>query len=844
MSRNICTDSWETLSNNSKARTWTEICISSRADSFPCREVLLIVERRVIAIKGIVQGVGFRPFVYDLATRLQLHGFVRNRTGGVLIEVEGEPQSLDRFLIELNGSAPPLAHIEHFGWTRQPLKGEHRFIIQASEGDASADVFVSPDMATCAECLAEMWDPENRRYRYPFLNCTNCGPRLTIITGSPYDRERTTMARFAMCAACRDEYEDPANRRFHAQPTACANCGPSLALLDPRGKPIEVDDPLVGVVAALRAGKIVAMKGLGGFHLVCDARIEASVAELRRRKHRDEKPFAIMVADISAAEALCEVDLAEKELLRNTRRPIVLLRKRASSCTAPAVAPGNPCLGVMLPFTPLHHLLLADMHGAPLVMTSGNRSDEPIAYEDQDALDRLCDIAQVFLTHDRPIHVRCDDSVTRIVDGLEAPIRRSRGYAPRPLHLPIECGQPTLAVGGQFKGTFALGRGRHAFLSHHLGDLDHLEAFRAFERDIALYEQLFGVRPEQVAHDLHPDYASTRYAVARANGEKGASLRLVPVQHHHAHMCSCMAEHGLQGPVIGVTFDGTGFGTDGTIWGGEFLVGDYGQFHRAAHLRRVGLPGGDQAVREPWRAALAHLVDAAADEALLRPRIPAMALRTVRRMIERRFHTPWTSSAGRLFDAVAALAGLRDRVSFEGQVAMELEWRATEVAADSIYSFELTPARPDLHPDPAGAGPESGQAATFEVDTRPLIREVADDARRRVGPDLIGRRFHSTMVEIIVAVCERLRKATRIESVVLSGGVFMNALLSREASAGLSNAGFRVHRQRLVPPNDGGLSLGQLAIAAAVGSSFGGELPASADFRGSPSHSRSPKACG
>jgi hydrogenase maturation protein HypF len=767
------------------------------------------MERRAIAVHGVVQGVGFRPFVHGLASRLELFGFVKNRAGGVWIEVEGNAGSLDHFLTELATKPPPLARIDHLTCERRPPQGDRQFRIQPSEVESPGPIFVSPDVATCADCLAELLDPADRRHRYPFLNCTNCGPRLTIVTGAPYDRQRTTMAEFVMCAACRAEYDDPADRRFHAQPTCCPACGPRLQVLNGRGRPAATADPVASFTAALLAGQIGALKGLGGYHLACDARSGAVVSELRRRKHRDERPFAVMVADGAAAEALCEVQPAEREFLLSVRRPIVLLRKRPGAAVAEEVAPRNPFLGVLLPYTPLHHLLLRAMEGVPLVMTSGNRSDEPIAYEDQDAVERLAGIADLFLTHDRPIRVRCDDSVTRVVDGGELPLRRSRGYAPQPIPLPMECPLPILAVGGQLKGTFALGRGRHAFLSHHLGDLDHYGAYRAFVKDIALYEQLFAIQPRVVAHDLHPDYASTRYALERAQASRGrqppegASIELLAVQHHHAHVASCMAEHGLLEPVIGVSFDGTGWGTDGAVWGGEFLVGDYRQFRRAAHLRYVGMPGGDQAIREPWRMALAHLMDASWADDHLASRVPAAALRAARKMLERQFHTPLTSSAGRLFDAVAALARVRDRVSFEGQAAMELEWLAAEVATDGAYPF-------DVEEMVEGNNPIS----TLVVDTRPIIRAVARDASRGTDAKLIARRFHSTMVEMIAAVCDRLRQVTGLEAVVVSGGVFMNALLTHEAGGRLRRAGFRVYCHRLAPPNDGGLSLGQLAIAA------------------------------
>jgi hydrogenase maturation protein HypF len=759
------------------------------------------MERRAILVRGIVQGVGFRPFVYNLATRLGLCGFVSNQSGSVRIEVEGEPPSLERFVRELTTRPPPLAHIEQVSCEQRMPTGERDFRIEPSEVEATSPIFISPDVATCPECLAELLDPNDRRYRYPFLNCTNCGPRLTIITGAPYDRPRTTMAAFALCAACRAEYDDPRNRRFHAQPTACPACGPHLSALDADEKPLAVADPLGFFAEALCRGKIGALKGLGGYHLACDARNAGVVAELRRRKHRDEKPFAIMVPDATAAAILAEVGAAERRLLVSSQCPIVLLKKvPATRSIAEEVAPGNPWLGVMLPYTPLHHLLMRAVGGIPLVMTSGNRSDEPIVYRDDDA-SKLAGIADLFLIHNRPIHVRCDDSVTRIIDDIELPLRRSRGYAPRPIELPFACPRPLLAVGGQLKVTFALGRDRHAFLSHHLGDLDHYDAFKAFEKDIALYQQLFAITPELLIHDLHPDYVTTSYA--RLQAER-SGIDLLAVQHHHAHMASCMAENGLTEPVLAVAFDGTGFGTDGAVWGGEFLLGDYRRFRRAAHLRYVGMPGGDRAIREPWRMAASHLTDAEVRFPPLEARILPLEWRTVQRMLERRLNSPLTSSMGRLFDAIAALAGVRDRVSYEGQAAMELEWLAEEVPPDRTYPF-------------AFGSPRQGQTpeAPLVVDTRPLIRAVTAEAANGAPAARIARRFHSTLVDLIAEVCYRLRQTTGLNVVVLSGGVFLNVLLTREVSARLRGDGFRVHRHRLVPPNDGGLSLGQLAIAAA-----------------------------
>jgi hydrogenase maturation protein HypF len=763
------------------------------------------IHRRLVLVGGTVQGVGFRPFVYELARRLGLRGSVRNRVDGVAIEVEGEPTALDNFLHDLTAEPPPLACIESVQWLPQRARGDDTFRIEGSDADQANPVFIAADVATCEACLAELFDPTNRRYRYPFLNCTHCGPRLTIIRAVPYDRERTTMAAFAMCPACAAEYADPSNRRFHAQPTACPACGPRLAVRDGRGQPILCDDPVALAAAALlRDGCIAAIKGLGGYHLACDARSEPVVAELRRRKGRDERPFAVMVADVPAAVQLCATSAAELRLLASRQRPIVLLRRRSDGGVARGVAPGNPVLGVMLPYTPLHHLLLRALKGVPLVMTSGNHTDEPIAYEDRDALERLTAIADLFLTHDRPIHLRCDDSVTRVVAGEPLPLRRSRGYAPQPVRLPRDAPYPILALGGHLKGTFAFGLGRQAVVSHNLGDLDHYEAYRAFRQAIAHYEQLLGVVPGLIVHDLHPEYATTRYAQDRV---QRTGVRHLAVQHHHAHLAGCLAEHGLDGPAIGVVFDGSGLGTDGAVWGGEFLVGGYRGFRRAAHLRYVPLPGGEQAIREPWRMAVAHLHDAGEKLDLLVDHVGANAVAMVGRMIERRFNTPPTSSAGRLFDAVAALAGVRQRVNYEGQAAVELEWRASAAVPDARYPFGLD----------TGGG-ESAEGV-LQIDTRPLIAAVACDVHNKLCPERIARRFHSTLVEIIAQVCRRLREQTRLEVVALSGGVFLNALLLAETIDRLRANGFRVYRHCQVPPSDGGLSFGQLAIAAVAASS-------------------------
>lgn len=748
------------------------------------------MQRRAIAVRGIVQGVGFRPFVHGLASRLQLSGFVTNSTRGVLIEVEGECPAIERFERELSAGSPPLAQLQSVSSRIIPPRGGAGFRIESSITGGDADVFVSPDVATCDDCLAELFDPANRRYRYPFINCTGCGPRLTIVTGFPYDRERTTMAGFEMCGACRGEYEEPSDRRFHAEPIACAVCGPRVTAADGGGRDV-AGEPIAVAARALRDGRIVAIKGLGGFHLACNAAGNDAVKELRSRKHRDEKPFALMVADLAAVRTLCEVSAAEAAALTSAQRPIVILRRAAGAgeAVAAAIAPGTSRLGLMLPYTPLHHLLLEAVGGQPLVMTSGNAADEPIAATNEDALDRLHSIADLFLLHDRPIHVRCDDSVVHVTGTAAVPIRRSRGYAPEPLSLPFECPAPILAVGGQLKSTFALGRGHEAFLSHHIGDLDELLAVQAFSRDVELYQRLFSIFPAVIAHDLHPDYASTALAASRPEAAR------IGVQHHHAHVASCMAEHGLTGDVIGVAWDGAGFATDGTVWGGEFFVGGYSSVKRAAHLRSVAMPGGDRAAREPWRMACAHQHDAGIDP-VVAAGVSAVESAAIRRMIERRVNAPLTSSAGRLFDAVACLCGLRERTTFEGQAAIALEQLAESSADRGVYPCDI------LDGDP------------LVVDTRPLIRAIVAD-RRSNSAATISRRFHTTLADVVMSVCVRLRDLTGLTRVVFSGGVFLNRILAEQSRLRLAALDFEVYQHRRVPPGDGGLSLGQLAVAAA-----------------------------
>lgn len=752
------------------------------------------VERRAYAVLGIVQGVGFRPFVHALATRLDLRGFVANRGGRVEIEVEGSPEALARFEQALSASAPPLARLESITARVVPVRGDVRFEVAPSRRDGAAAPVFPPDAATCGPCLAELFDPHGRRYRYPFITCTACGPRLTVVTGSPYDRERTTMAAFAMCAACRAEYEDPADRRFHAETIACAACGPSLRFTGPGGLSVR-GDPIVETARALGAGGIVAVKGLGGFHLACAADDPAAVRELRRRKHRDDKPFAVMVGSIERARELCEVSPAEAALLEGPAAPIVLLRIRSTEgIDAAGIAPHAARLGLFLPYTPVHHLLLAARDGRPMVLTSGNLSDEPIATGNTEALTRLGGVADAFLLHDRAIHVRCDDSVVRQARGEPILVRRSRGYAPSMIALPFACDEPILAVGGQLKNTFAMGHRGHAILSHYIGDLDDLLALDAFERDLRLYEELFDAAPRIVAHDLHPDYASTRLALARPG------VRTVGVQHHHAHLAACLAEHGVEGPAIGIIWDGAGWGPDGTVWGGEFLVGDRRGVRRAGHFRGVRLPGGDAAVREPWRMALAYLLDAGQDAGRALARIPAARRAAVERLLGTGFNSPVTSSVGRLFDAVAALCAAVDGVTFEGQAAMRLEALA-----------EGGPPAPDPYPFSIQRGSGAGM---FEVDTRPLVAAVEADCRAGAPAGVIAGRFHAGLARIARAAAVELRDQTGISRVACSGGVFLNGILTGAVQTALVNEGFQVYCHHMVSPGDGGLCLGQLAVAA------------------------------
>jgi hydrogenase maturation protein HypF len=752
--------------------------------------------RAAIRVEGVVQGVGFRPFVYSLATRLGLAGWVGNDVDGVFAEVEGPAESVQDFLESVQRDAPPLARVDRV--TAEPMTpdGAAGFTIVPSDSTGRRRALVSADSATCADCLRELADPEDRRFGYPFINCTNCGPRFTIVRDVPYDRPLTTMAGFAMCAPCAAEYHDPANRRFHAQPVCCPACGPRLQLVDAHGADLAsadpADGPLTGAVQVLRHGHVLAVKGLGGYHLAVDATNQAAAARLRARKHREDKPFAVMVPDVAAARELCELDNLAQELLTSSRRPIVLLPRWAAETVADAVAPGNRQLGLMLPYTPLHHLLLREF-ARPMVLTSGNVSDEPIAYQDTDALDRLGGIAAAFITHDRPIHIRTDDSVVRPFRGRAALLRRSRGYVPEPLRLRSQFRRPVLACGAELKNTFCLGSENRAFISHHIGDLENYETLRSFTEGIVHFGRLFGITPRLVAHDLHPEYLSTKYALDLADAE------LVGVQHHHAHIASCLADNDEDGPVIGVAFDGTGYGTDGTIWGGEFLLADLAGAERAGHLAGVPMPGGAAAIRQPWRMAAVYLAAAFPDGL---PDGLAVAARNqaawpdVLAMARCGVNAPVTSSCGRLFDAVASLLGVRDSVNYEGQAAVELEQLAV-TTPQGAYQAGISPG-----PPLTVAGPD-------------LVRAAAEDLVAGVPSGVVSARFHHGVAAVIGQACLRLRESSGLGTVALSGGVFQNLLLLGATVDVLESTGFRVLTHSRVPPNDGGISLGQAVVAGA-----------------------------
>jgi hydrogenase maturation protein HypF len=763
------------------------------------------LRRLRLEVRGAVQGVGFRPFVFRLAAELSVRGWIANDSAGVVIEAEGGTDAVDRFAERLLGELPPHAAVHDVRETRLDPVGFERFEIRDSVTRGERSAVVLPDLATCDDCRAEIADPADRRHGYPFTNCTACGPRFSIIRSLPYDRPNTSMAGFVMCPACAAEYTDPADRRFHAQPNACPACGPRLAFWDPEGEPlprVRTESVLQTAARALHEGRILAVKGLGGFHLMVDAANGESVARLRGRKHRPGKPLALMAATLAQAEQLCVVGDREAALLRSPEAPVVLLERRPDAAVADEIAPGNPNLGVMLPSTPLHHLLLAEF-GAPVVATSGNLSEEPICIDEREAVRRLGAIADLFVVHDRPIERHVDDSVVWISDGAPQVLRRARGYAPLPVRLGFEV-PPILAVGAHLKNTVALGIGRQVFLSQHIGDLEAQESHAAFERVIHDFLRLYDAEPVAIAHDLHPDHACTAWAQAAPGLPEG--IARIGVQHHHAHLASCLAENGVAGPALGVVWDGTGYGAldgtpDGTVWGGEFLIGDAAGFRRFALLAPFRLPGA-AAAREPRRTALALLWEVMGESALAQEDLAAVrcfALRERRALgtlIQREVACPPTTSMGRLFDGVAALLGLCQHARYEGEAAMALE-------------FVADPAEAGAYPLPLVAGDDA--AAPLQVEWRPLIEEILIDLRRDVPAARIAARFHNALVGAAVDVA----RCAGEPRVALTGGCFQNRRLAERGAAALESAGFQVLVHRQVPPNDGGISLGQVAVAAA-----------------------------
>lgn len=781
------------------------------------------IQRQRIVLQGIVQGVGFRPFVYALARTCHLAGFVYNDSGGVTIEVEGTLQALGEFVKGLCHDIPPLARIDSIHADPLPVCGETIFAILSSQkNERKHHALISPDTAICSDCLRELFDPSNRRYRYPFINCTNCGPRFTIIQDMPYDREKTTMRAFSMCSVCQREYENPLDRRFHAQPNACPVCGPRLSFWNwsasksgtttRRIRDNNKPDPLVQAARSLAGGAILAIKGLGGYHLACDALNAEAVRQLRQRKHREAKPFAVMVPDLETARYICEVNDDEAALLQSYRRPVVLLRRKQECPVCAEVSPAVETLGVMLPYTPLHYVLLHDCAATfvvsqlvVLVMTSGNLSEEPIVYRDEEVYERLAGIADGVLFHNRVIHMRCDDSVVRVTTGGPQSLRRSRGYVPEPLPFVNDRGVSLLACGAHVKNTFCLVKDRQAFLSHHIGDLENIETLLAFRQGIEHFQRLLALQPEVVAYDLHPEYLATQYAL------EGAIPHKIGVQHHEAHIASVIAEHGLAEPVIGIAADGTGYGLDGTIWGGEILVGDLRGFERRYHLATVPLPGGEQAIRQPWRMGAVYLARACGDAFLELPLpfVQALNLRAwsvLAHMAVRGLNSPQTSSMGRLFDAVAALLDVRQHTVYEGQAAIELEAQAARIAGQLWISKWEKPAAsyPFYIEEPAGV-----------LDVFPMIRAIVRDLEQGLAIPLIAWRFHLSIARMLTEICLKVRQQTGLKTVVLSGGVFQNRLLLEMLIKLLEEQTFQIYMNQRVPPNDGGISLGQAAIAAA-----------------------------
>ncbi len=753
-----------------------------------------VIKRMRYHFSGIVQGVGFRPFIYRIATRHSLAGFVQNRSDGVIVEVEGPEESIASFIAGVNEELPPLADVSDISRKEIAVRNDKVFRISESETGGLGKVHITPDIATCGECFKELFDPEDRRFRYPFINCTNCGPRLTIIKDIPYDRINTSMSCFPMCPLCQSEYENPVDRRFHAEPNACPACGPSLELLDKAGNALSEKDPIRKTIALLLEGYVVAIKGLGGFHLAVDAANDEAVKRLRSRKFREEKPLAIMVKDIDVAARISRIGKEEDALLKSPQRPIVLAGKRESDMVSPAVAPGVSDLGIMLPYTPLHHMLL-EKHFQALIMTSANQVDEPICIANREAIKRLKGIADYFLVHNRDILVRCDDSIATVSAGKKRMLRRSRGFAPKPVTLKKSYPE-ILALGPQMKTTLCILKGNFAFLSPHIGDMETPEARDFYRESLTLMQKIAECKPDIIACDLHPAYYTTKLA------EDLPSSRIIRVQHHHAHIVSAMAENGIEGEVIGLAMDGTGYGLDGTVWGGEFLVADEANFIRIGHIMNYLLPGGEKAIREPWRIAVSLFKEAygnnwpdVAERLNIGPK--KNYYETMERVMTHRFNSPVTSSLGRLFDGIAAILGIRQNVTFEGQAAMELE-AAAKSKAGIILPFDI---------------PETDNV--FCLDFTPMIRKIVDEIMAGRSRAEVAYSFHLTLSVAFCGVAEAIRRRTGLNRVVLSGGCFQNRILTEKTIAGLEKAGFDIFFHDVLPTNDGCISLGQAVCAGA-----------------------------
>ena len=753
-------------------------------------------EGMLIVVKGVVQGVGFRPFVYNLAHHWGIMGRVSNSTQGVIVEAEGTQESLQGFIQDLRAKAPPLSQLEEIEILPGRWKSFQDFHIRKSVSARKEPTLISPDVATCEDCLQDIRDPANRRYRYPFTNCTNCGPRFSIVQGIPYDRPRTTMKDFKMCPQCEAEYKHPSNRRFHSQPNACPQCGPHLTLFNQKGRKVPTPDPVQKAIELLKKGNILAIKGLGGFHLTCDATEDEPVGRLRERKGRPAKPLAVMVPDIETVRKICITNLDEEDILDSPQSPILLLRKsrRPGLDVSELVAPKNPYLGVMLPYTPLHHLLFEGEKLKALVMTSGNPKGEPIIADQREAIERLDSVADYFLVHNRVIWNRNDDSVAFSIGGRPSFIRRSRGWVPSPVNIPIST-EPVLACGGFYKNTFCLAKGRRAFLSQHIGELDNLETLEFFKETLGRFKAWLDIEPQVIAYDLHPDYLSTRFAQGLTAGIK------VGVQHHHAHLASCAAENGWRGRALGVAFDGSGYGLDGTIWGGEFFLFDLKGFQRVAHLRPFPLPGGDLSIRRPHRAALGYLLGFWGKDALRLPlkmwhEFKEGEPEVVAKQVEKGINCPFTSSVGRLFDICSALLGRCFCNTYEGRAAVELESLAQGGDVQGIYPFRIR---------------EEGGKLVLEH--QGIVAGVIDDILKGRGEGEIAFRFHRSLVELIIQTCERLGQRWGEKMVFLSGGVFQNRYLLSETIDELRERGFKPFYHRQVPANDGGISLGQAVVA-------------------------------